>query len=924
MPHPQLLPRLAPHERGRFYLTSLTFMCVATGALVSRSVGDALFLSGLGSDPLPFMYMGGALLTGMGAYACARASSRHSTARVSVVVGSILALANLCIFLTLDLLPVTSRVAAYLTADIAGRLPVLLFWGFANEIFDARESRRLFGLIGAAGTAACLPAGLLVGPLAEHFGTAAGTLVVGVLLTGSILAVTALDRREAPGAEPGRRTLVPASARSSGHLHRNGTFISISALAAVTALVQTLVDYQFKATYAPLSGDAALAALFGTLYATTSVAALLIQLFLVHRILQRAGVLGSLALMPAAIMAASAVVLRAGSSAWVFATKAVDVTLTITVNGTARQLLYRGIRSQSRLQARALAEGLYQPLAVGLAGAVLALAMGAVTVRAAAMAIIVGCILWLLIARASYISYVGGLLASIRGRRFEADEEEAFTATEPALEAYVRETLESGPDREVIYLVEVLPHLGDFTSTPELEAALRREDPRVKVAVLEYLRENGPGVVASHLESLARHEDPQVRRAAIRCACTGGQDGEPGWLRGCLEDSDPRARAAAAAALAGSQIPEHADAGRASFQEMVESDSPTVRAAAAEGLADAGPAGITPLLSRLLTSSEDLVVQATLEACGRHPDTALVPAILPALARRRLAALAADALVAVGPAALGPLTSAMEAAARRADASTARKLSEVLGRIGDPRALPVIRRAITWMTPMDRPAAFRAFSRLTRRRHPVHPCQEEVGEMIGSELRAAHARTDTLHRLGPGNELELARCALIEMIGAHLRNAFILLDLCVDNVDMMALHSTLGHGTREGRSQALELLQNVLPEAFRSQLLSLLDRSRTPAARAADQPSSAVAPLLADPDSDWLVAGAILAATRLRARETLPAIRDLLEHPEPVVRETALWSLSELEERAAFMDSCAPMREDPDPRVRDLARLLSR
>lgn len=918
------MPRLEPHERARFYLTALSFICVATAALMARAVGDALFLSHLGSEPLPFMYIGGAAATGLGSYACARAAKRFSTAGVGVTVTAILIIANVAAYLCLNILPNASRVSAYLLADLAGKLPLILYWALASEVFDAAQSRRLFGLLGAAGTAACLPAGLAVGPLARRLGTEPLLLLVAGLMVGFILAVQALVRREKggqpadPRAESG--TLVAANAHSSSQLHRNRQFLYIAALAAVTSLVQTLVDYEFKTAFAPLYQSAALAALFGKLYALTSVAALFIQLFLIHRILQRGGVLLSLSVLPAGLLLSSGGILGTGAAGWVFGTKALDITMTLTLNGTSRQMLYRGIRSESRMPARALAEGLYQPLAIGLAGSVLVLAPSAVTVRAAAAASILGCAVWLLLARGTHNSYVSGLLDSLRARRYEADIE-PFAAREPALDAYVRETLASAPDEEVIYLAAVLPQLGDFTGTRELRQALDRGNPRVKVAILDYLREQGGPRESPVVLGLTRHADPEVRRTAIRSAARGTGTGID-WLLERLTDGDSRVRAAAAAALVNTGLPDAVAAGRSALERMAGSRDPRERAASAEGLGDTRRNDLTPLFVRLLDDADEEVLVAALEACRSHPDPELVPGILPHLERAALAAAASDALVAVGPAALGPLMSAPEALAERPSSAAALSLPPILARIGDPEALPLLERLLSRAGPEDRTFVARSFAQLARKRYPTAPSPEESDRLVLREVRSAEARLRARHALGSIAATRLARDAVEDLLRAHLLNAFLLLDVRVQDVDMMALHSSLTRGSREKRSQALEVLHNVLPEAVKTPLLEVLGQADLRDADSASGSAAQVESLLEDRESEWIVAGALYAAAEMRLGSCGAGARRLLRHSSPVVRETALFALSRLEGRETFLEVCASLAEDPDEAVRKTALSL--
>ncbi len=876
-----LLPRIDSRERGRFYPAALAFMCVATSALIARAVGDSLFLSRLGSDPLPLMYILGALVTGLGSYACAAAAPRVATARIGVLVAAALIAANLGVYLTLGSLPVVSRATAYLLADISGRIPVILYWAFVIEVFDAGESRRLFGLLGAMGTAACLPAGLLVGPFARRFGLSALILVVCFLLAGSILASRALQRRaggDRPAGEPG---LTAANRQSAGQLHRKRQFTTIAALALVTSLVQTLVDYQFKAAFAPRASGAALAAIFGQLYAYASLAALFLQLFLVHRILRSGGVLVSLSALPASLLAASALVLQTVSAGWVYATKTLDITLTLTVNGTARQMLYRGIRSESRLQARALAEGLYPPAAVAIAGSILAFTIDSLTIRIIAGITIAGCVVWLLVARAAYASYVAGLLSSLRAARLEADDR-AFAAREPAVRRYVMDTMTSGTNEEVKYLAAVLPNV----------------------------------------LPLAEHPDPEVRWTVVRAAAAGEFPTEKHWFRAKLSDSDPRVRAFAAAGLINSGSGAAATEGKAHLEELAASESVAERLAAAEGLGEVRKGGVTSLLETLLHSREQEVLEAALEACPAHADPALIPAILPLLTTRRVAAEASDALVAIGASAIVPVARFLRKSSRLHRAEAVKKLARALGRHGDFAALPLLDRLFRMVGPEDREPLFQAWADLVRGRKSAGD-SEAIQVLVLSEAREAMARLTALRQLGCSPASQLLRVALTYVATCHIHHAFILLDVLTREVDMIALYASFIRGSRESRSQVVELLHNVLPESLQSPLLEALGEvEREPEDEGSDE-RRIVALTLEERASEWVAAGALYAASRLDIRPRRQDMTRFLRHPNPIVRETALAAITRDADRAAFLEDTRSLTIDADATVRKLAKSFS-
>ena len=93
-------------------------------------------------------------------------------------------------------------------------------WSFASSVFDARQARRLFGVIGAGASAGAIVGGLLARELARRIGTVNLLLVLAVLI---FLAAaggrtwpgpSASGRR--PGAPAGRCGCRAAIRRSSG------------------------------------------------------------------------------------------------------------------------------------------------------------------------------------------------------------------------------------------------------------------------------------------------------------------------------------------------------------------------------------------------------------------------------------------------------------------------------------------------------------------------------------------------------------------------------------------------------------------------------------------------------------------------------------------------------------------------------------
>lgn len=881
----RLLPAIEPHETRIVALSALTFVCVASGSLIARAAGDALFLSHFGSGPLPLMYVAGAIASGITTYACIRASRRLATGHIAIVTGSVLLLANLILFATFRSLPSFSRAGAYLLADVTVRIPVFLFWAFASEILDAPQSRRLFGVIGSAGTAACLPAGLIIGPFARRAGAESLVLLSAALMVGFVAGTSAL-MREQRGRGSKSAALVTGGRASAQRVLATPQLATIAALAVITSVVETVVDFQFKTTAAATGSSTALANIFGTIYALASVASLFIQLLIVHRFLAVAGALASLCVLPAALLLGETGIFRFRSAGWVFVTKALDITLTTTVNGTTRQLLYRGIRRESRLTARALADGLFLPLAIGTAGAGLALFSGSISLTGAAIAAAAGCLVWFIAARIAHSAYVAGLIESLKARQFGSSNEELFLRG-GALRTWLSDAFGSASDDDLIYLASVLPQLGRLVRPEQLEAALARDNPKVKVAILQSLTaagvKNGPAIA----RSLLHHPDAEVRRAAIFAS------GDPSAVADAFTDADAQVRAAAAAVFANAKDPKSRSFGREQLSAFAADEDPAFRSAAAEAFEHGAGTEFefrTRILDQLLADSDVSVVLAALETIRTRRDSSLVNAVLPLLGRPVVAGAASDALAAMGPGVIDAVLPLLEPPRTPRHDAIIANIPPVLERIGDPRGLAVIDKLLT-VAPEERTAVFKAFVRLLGDERVADARHEMIDALVAVECAAAKTRLSTVQRLGDGEGVRAARDAVSDLAACHVRNAFILLSSPVPDLDMLVLDQQITSGTAEKRSNAIELLENVLPKDLRELVLAVFEIT---AENGGAKPEQEVPNLLSDRDSEWVVAGAAWAAAELSLVSCSEQLESLKHHESAVVRETAVYALERL------------------------------
>jgi hypothetical protein len=370
--------RIRPGEGRRVALMS-AYAANAIGAVVvGRSVRDALYLANRPAQGLAGMYIFSSLAIVAVSYLYARFADKVPRGPLNAF--SALGCAILCagFWALLNLHEATWVYAAlYIFVEAMGSLVVIQFWTMANDVFHAREAKRLFGLIGGGGTLANVIFGLLVGRYAQTIGAInllwlmVGQLLLCALLAraGSSLAVASpgFARRQRPAHK------APLLSKAGLSFLNNRHLTLVALIGAVSAAAVTIVDFQFKLSAAAVLQQNELAGYFGRFYGICGGVALAIQIWITGRVLERYGILASLLPLPVGLAfgsAASAAMPNPGLFVSSLA-KGSDTIFRYTINDASMQLLYVPVQAHVRGRAKAFIDGVLKPTAIALTGAVL-------------------------------------------------------------------------------------------------------------------------------------------------------------------------------------------------------------------------------------------------------------------------------------------------------------------------------------------------------------------------------------------------------------------------------------------------------------------------------------------------------------------------------------------------------------------------
>ena len=139
--------------------------------VITKSVRDAMFLKEIGVDQLPYVFILIALVVGAISSSYSRAASRASL-RTLIRVTSVVAIVNLFLFwLFLHRTGGWMFYVLYIWVSVFGVITASQFWLLANYVFNPREAKRLFALVGAGGVLGGIFGGAFTRYGAHWFGT---------------------------------------------------------------------------------------------------------------------------------------------------------------------------------------------------------------------------------------------------------------------------------------------------------------------------------------------------------------------------------------------------------------------------------------------------------------------------------------------------------------------------------------------------------------------------------------------------------------------------------------------------------------------------------------------------------------------------------------------------------------------------------
>lgn len=950
----RILEAVLPVRRGERRLTSALFLhsLFAVGSfLTGRSVRDALFLAHGDRAQLAWMYVLSAVAVTASGLLYGRLATRVRRDLMALGSASLFAALFGLLFVVERSQPAWVYSVIYVYVEVMGALVLVQFWTLANELFNAQEAKRLYGLIGAGGTFANILIGLLSARVAKAFGTSALLLMCLGLLGATAIASFVAGRigrqrlfaRAASGKpSPAKRTGGAARVLSDAHLR------TVALLAAVTFFTTTLVDFEFKVVAADQVPAAELASYFGYFSAVVGLLALGLQLFGTSRLLNRAGVVGSLAVLPLSLTLGNAALILFPALWAASLAKGADTLFRYSVNDATTQILYLPVPSQARVAAKAFIDGVVKPMAIGVAGVTLKLwgtIVGKDPYRLAWISLALGGV-WLAVVNSLRSRYIKTLQENLKNRRLDLAGARV-NVVDGATSGVLERALGSDDPREVLNALALLPHLDKLSLDLQVEPLLEHPSPEIRVKALEYYAHRQTMRFANSVFRKFEDQEPSVRAAAIDAFCAIGRDKAVKSVRAFLQDGDPRIRSAAVTGMIRFGGLDGVLMAAEALKALIDDRDPVMRLHAARVLGAIGVKNFYQPVLQLMGDPDARVRRAAVTAAGQLKSQEFVIPLIYRTQSHETAREAIEALTNFGASIVPTLAKVL--GNQLEDGNIRRAVARVLGRVGTTEAVDLITQHLDEPDEELRGRLYKALARTVKGRRLILKDKAPVRAALERELsrawKALH-HAEVLHlsggpaastpRTGEPAARALLASALIEKVSQIEGRLFLLLAVLYPDADMeqisAGIRDALASDAARRRGNAVELLDNLLDRELKARFLPLLEdlpreeklkqvAERYPRPTGLDA-KAALLELTRD-EVAWVRACAVwcCAEAQLLGGERSGALTSSAADPSPIVREIALSTLRVADPSAAQHVARSRARDD-SPLVQQVAAAI--
>lgn len=802
---------------------------------VLKPMTRSLFVSNMGLEQLPYLYMILAVVVGLFIIGYLRVSAKL---KLDWLLNTtiLFLMGNLILFWWFLKLEIHSPILYYslfIWASIYGVLTTTQFWLMANYVFNAREAKRLFPILTSSALTGAIMGGYFTRFLVKQIGGTANLAFFCIALLGAALVLLNMAwRNRDTSIETSRRMKTPKGPDHSfrivaeiSTLVRDSKHLAfLMAIVGLTYIVVQLADFQFIAFASKEIADTDdLTAFLGFWLSNLSIFALAFQLVFVRLILSRFGVGVTIMFLPLALLITSAWVYLSYGLVSILAIKVGDGAFRHSINKVGMELLYLPIPPEVKKKTKAFIDMFVDRFARGTAGLILLVFYTWLGFSIAQISLISISLIsiWILLSIATYREYVNSFRQAIDKQRIDIDAVSLSIKDTNTINSLLI-SLTSQNERQVVYALQLLESASGVDLEPPLHPLLQHKSPAVRRQALQLTYRQNLKQLSKDVKLLLADADEDVRQEAVRVYVEFSEERNEDILKNWLSSSELGLRGATLHYLA-----EQPNLARKLLSdEIIQSflnEGSEGRALVATVLGTLSDKTYRTYLNDLLTDPRNKVRTRAIRSAGQTGSAEFIPILLENLEIRTYRKAARQALALYGEAVIADLNRYLNDKKVASEIRT--EIPRVLSLIGTQKSVDVLLDNLILRDESLRYDVIKALNRL-RARFPEHTFDKRVDEALQDELRKYYRILKTLHLSEAetnGDDSGLLNRALAGRREDHIERIFRLLALRYPPKDIYNAFAATTSQNPAIRANAIEFLDNILSKNHKRILLPVVE-----------------------------------------------------------------------------------------------------
>jgi AAA family ATP:ADP antiporter len=347
-----------PEERAAALWSFAYFFTLLASYYVLRPLRDQMGIAG-GIKTLPWLFTATfvTLLAAQPLYGALVA--RLPRSRFIPIVYHFFA-ANLALFwllLTLDIEKVIVARVFFVWVSVFNLFAVAVFWSFMADLFTSEQGKRLFGFIGAGGTAGALLGPIITIGLSVPLGPTNLLIAALVLLELAVICVHRLEgsANARQGAHPDERRVGGSAFAALPELIRSPYLLGVGAWVSLLSFGATILYFaQANIVAATVHGAAEQTRIFASIDLAVGLLTLATQVFATGQLLKRFGTGATAAALPAVYVAGFAALAIAPTLIVIVVVQVAQRWMNFAIANPARQVFFTVVAREEKYKAKNL------------------------------------------------------------------------------------------------------------------------------------------------------------------------------------------------------------------------------------------------------------------------------------------------------------------------------------------------------------------------------------------------------------------------------------------------------------------------------------------------------------------------------------------------------------------------------------------